>query len=168
MNPKSLYKVKEDYPNKIFNQYYLPFSLSEKILLLSYLTVFGAYILSVIMGKRYSLLGLLPVFLFVISYSLYSRKFKKIKNGFEKEKNIILIEEILTKQDKVSRSTEQEGLFLFEINYKNGTETMVVLCKDNSIYLNSFYNRRFYSLKRGNLHQLEKLIKIHITQKSEK
>ena len=92
--------------------------------------------------------------------------FKKINTDFAKEKNIIIIEEIFAKQERASRSTEQKGLFLFELDVKKETETMVILCENNFIYINSFYNRRFYSFRKRNLHQLEKLIKIHIAQNS--
>ena len=55
-------------------------------------------------------------------------------------------------------------MFLFDLPYKKGIETMVIMCEDKSIYINSYFDRSFYSYRRKNIFQLEKLIKIHIAQ----
>lgn len=157
-------KGKKTKLNRVFNSYFLPFSLNEKILLFVYLMIFCAYIFSIVLSKSYGLMIFFPVFILIILYSFYSRIFKRIKTVFRKRENISIIENIIKRQYIVSNSLEQEGLFSFELNYKNGIETMVIMCEDNNIYINSYFDRVFYSFKRRNLIQLERLINIHIAQ----
>lgn len=149
---------------QLFGKYFLPFSLNEKILLFVFLLVFSTYLFSVVLSENYSLLFIFPIFVFILFYSFYSRIFKRIETIFGKKENISIIEGILNRQEIVSNSLDQKGLFLFDLKSKKGIETMVVLCEDNNIYINSYFHRMFFSFKRKNLNQLEKLINIHIAK----
>ena len=108
--------------------------------------------------RGYFFLFMLLPFCIVLGMIIYQRFFKEIKTNLRKEENIFIIKEIADKQNSVYESQEVYGIYLFEINLRNDTEYIILICVDNYIFINNFYNRRLYNLYSKSINALEKLI----------
>lgn len=157
---------KSDYLVKtIFYKHYLPFSLNEMITLTVLILFYGMFIFSAILNiETYTfsftsllLLFLFPLFLLII---FSNRFFIKVRTGLSFEENMKIVHEIIKKQKNVFVSVENKGLYMFEIQGNNDVETLVILCEDEFININSFANRSLTILRKKNIKYLKELILI--------
>ena len=157
---------------KVNNRYFLPFEMYdyiEFIMLLFYLFLFG------ISTSRFRILMFVIFILWIVKIIVLvkDRFFIEIKTPNSEADNIKLIEDLALRQDYVSTSLEQQGLFVFEylernIYYKYNfrkrdyLETVVIFCEGNSIYVNSYNSRYFGIIRRYNLKQWIRLLHLKV------
>ena len=157
---------------KIKNQYLIPFDW------LNYLEL-GVF---VFFGLLLSILGYLfdstfyffslMMFIFSILY-VSNRKMKLIKKNLTAEQNILLIQQLASKQQNVSQSLEVKGLFVFDYLmeqmtlgntiYKNTySESIIIYCETNRIWIGSLKSRIVIIPRMSNLNKWKKLIRFNI------
>ncbi|WDT68242.1 hypothetical protein [Cloacibacterium sp. TD35] len=153
---------------KIFNQYFLPFSLNEKFLLFNFLLLLIFPIISII-NNGFILINitiLIPLFILVLLF--YNRFFKVIKTNLHCEENIRIIKDIAEKQKCVYQSPTIDGLYMFELQHRADKEFIVFICEDNKIFINTFYQRRLYNVFSKTIEKFKKLIYIKAVDFSKK
>ena len=155
---------------KLGNKYFLPPEIYDYLNISIFVFFFVLFGISTTHFKIYNILILFFWFILIFIY-IKDRLFIEIKTANNQENNIKLIEDLALRQQNVSTSLEQKGLFIFEylernIFYKYNfrkrdyIETVIIFCEDNSIFVNSYNYRYFGFVRRYNLKQLIKLIKI--------
>ena len=158
---------------KIGDKYFLPFETWNyfDFAIMLFFIVFAG-IMSVSKGKNnYIFIALVLFYLLKFVTTIKDRFFIEIKTTNSFEQNVALIKDLAQRQNNFTESLDEEGLFLFEYLEKNVfyrykyrkrdyTETVVVYCEKNSIWVNS-YNQRYLGIfKRYNLKQWIKLIQL--------
>lgn len=166
------FKASENPFFKIKNQYVIPFDW------LNYLEL-GVFIF---FGLLLSILGYLfdstfyffaiMMFIFSIFY-IRNRIMTDIKTTLTLDQNILLIQQLASKQQNVSQSLEVKGLFVFDYLmeqmalghtiYKNTySESVIIYCETNRIWIGSLKSRIFVIPRKSNLNQWKKLIRFHL------
>ena len=96
-----------------------------------------------------------------------------IKNNLTAEQNILLIQQLASKQQNVSQSLEVKGLFVFDYLmeqmtlgntiYKNTySESIIIYCETNRIWIGSLKSRIVIIPRMSNLNKWKKLIRFNI------
>lgn len=96
-----------------------------------------------------------------------------IKNNLTSEQNILLIEQLASKQLNVSQSLDVKGLFVFDYLmeqmtlgntiYKNTySESIIIYCETNRIWIGSLKGRNFVIPRINNVNQWVKLIRLNL------
>jgi hypothetical protein len=157
---------------KFGNKYFLPFEIYDYfnnglLIIIFFLICFTTT------NIEFHNYVLLFVWLLIIIILIKDRFFIEIKTSNSEADNIKLIEDLALRQENVSTSLEQKGLFVFEylernIFYKHNfrkrdyLETVVIFCEGNSIYVNSYNTRYFGIIRRYNLKQWIRLLHLKV------
>ena len=102
-----------------------------------------------------------------------NRIMTEIKTTLTLDQNILLIQQLASKQQNVSQSLEVKGLFVFDYLmeqmalghtiYKNKySESVIIYCETNRIWIGSLKSRIFVIPRKSNLNQWKKLIRFHL------
>lgn len=144
-------KIREQKPKAIFGRYFLPFSTNEVILLVTFL-MFLFFVFMAFIKSNFSIIVALSflTYLLVFTIILLHRFFKEIKTNLSFEDNISIVKDIASKQKKVYYSKDLLGIYIFEISQKRDKEYIVIICENNKILINNFYNRKLYDLFNNN------------------
>ena len=157
---------------KIKNQYFIPFDWLN-YLELGVFVFFGLLlgILGYLFDSTFYFFSLV-MFIFSVLY-VSNRKMKLVKNNLTAEKNILLINQLASKQQNVSQSLEIKGLFVFDYLmeqmtfgntiYKNSySESVIIYCETNRIWIGSLKGRNFVIPRINNVNKWEKLIRLNL------
>lgn len=157
---------------KIGNHYFIPFDWLN-YLELGIFIFFG--LLLGILGYSYDTIFYFFSFLLFVFSILYvtNRKMRLIKNNLTSEQNILLIEQLASKQLNVSQSLDVKGLFVFDYLmeqmtlgntiYKNTySESIIIYCETNRIWIGSLKGRNFVIPRINNVNQWVKLIRLNL------
>ena len=122
-------------------------------------------------GTNYYILVLSLSLLLKLIIYIKNRFFIEIRTSNSEDENINLIKQLALRQTNFSESLDKKGLFIFyyrernflykyNLKIRDNTESVVIFCKNNSIWINS-YSRRYLGLfRRYNYKQWIKLLQL--------
>lgn len=155
---------------KFGERYFLPLDSWNYYDLLS--SIFFISIIGYItFNQNYFFSVVLVLYTLTLIIYIKDRFFIEIKTSNSIDGNIALIKDLALRQNNFSESLEQKGLFVFDYEEKNvlykynlrtrdHTESVIIYCENNSIWINS-YSRRYLGLfRRYNYKQWIKLLQL--------
>ena len=135
--------------NSFFGYYYMPFSLSEILLLIPYffLVILLFYSLLKTNSNYYLKIIIFILQFFLLLYFLVKKFYLKITTNLSQKNNIYLVANKLEKERFKFYKNQYNDVFIIEnkIGYFKGTEYIIIVCRDNNVFINSFFTRTLIS-----------------------
>ncbi len=140
-------KITKRKPKVILGKYFLPFSLNEYFLLFTFL-LFFCFVFYAYIESNFSTILIFSflLYLFLFGKIIFHRFFKEIETNLLLHDNNSIIQNIASKQKIVYQSEDIQGHYIFEIPNKKDTEYIVIICENDRIFINNFYDRKLYNL----------------------